>query len=132
MLGCCILAVPAASFYGVPELVWFLPVAGTTAMIYGLLPTKIETANRHLQMGRLTIVELATAAVTTIITIGLAAMLEIGLGAGDRADPGVGGQGADGQLLDAGPGKPFRWDPDCVAELVRFGKWIMRRPWWAS
>lgn len=124
-LGCCILAVPAASFYGVPELVWFLPVAGTTAMIYGLLPTKIETANRHLQMGRLTIVELATAAVTTIITIGLAAMLEsawalvIGLILGSVVKV----------LMVSywmpGPANRFRWDPDCVAELVRFGKWIM-------
>ena len=124
-LGCCILAVPAASFYGVPELVWFLPVAGITAMIYGLLPTKIETANRHLQMGRLTIVELATAAVTTIITIGLAAMLEsawalvIGLILGSVVKV----------LMVSywmpGPANRFRWDPDCVAELVRFGKWIM-------
>lgn len=124
-LGCCILAAPAARFYDVPELVWFLPIAGFTTVIYGLLPTKIETANRHMQMGRLTIVELATAAITTIITIVLAAMLASAWAL------------VIGLLLGAvvkvlmvlfwmpGPANRFRWDRDCVAELVSFGKWII-------
>jgi O-antigen/teichoic acid export membrane protein len=124
-LGCCILAVPAARFYAVPELMWFLPVAGTTAMIYGLLPTKIETANRHMQMGRLTLVELATAAMTTLITIILAAMLGsawalvIGLILGSVVKVLM------VRYWMPGPPNRFHWDRDCAAELIRFGKWIM-------
>lgn len=124
-LGCCILAVPAAWFYDVPELVWFLPVAGVTAMIYGFLPTKIETANRHMQMGRLTVVELATAALSTAITIALAALmgsawaLVIGLILGALIKL------AMVRRWMPGPNNRLHWDRDCAAELVSFGKWIM-------
>lgn len=124
-LGCCILAVPAAWFYDVPELVWFLPVAGVTAMIYGFLPTKIESANRHMQMGRLTVVELATAAISTAITIALAATmgsawaLVIGLILGAVIKVAM----VRGWM--PGPNNRLRWDRDCAAELVSFGKWIM-------
>ena len=124
-LGCCILAVPAARFYDVPELAWFLPVAATTTIIFGLLPTKEETANRHLRMGRLTVVELASSAVTTITTIILAAILGsawalvIGLVLGALIKV------AMVQWLMPGPSNRFQWDRDCAAELIRFGKWIL-------
>ncbi|CAM3211858.1 oligosaccharide flippase family protein [Paracoccus nototheniae] len=124
-LGCCILAVPAARFYDVPELVWFLPVAATTTVIFGLLATKVETANRHLRMGRLTMVELAVAAITTAITIILAALLGsawalvIGLIIGALVKV------AMVQWLMPGPSNRFRWDADCAAELISFGKWIL-------
>ncbi|MGZ3217980.1 oligosaccharide flippase family protein [Paracoccus sp. T5] len=124
-LGCCVLAYPAALFYDVPEMMWFLPVAGVTALIFGLLPTKVETANRHMRMGRLTLVELATAAITTTLTIGLAALLGsawalvIGLILGALVKV------AMVHRLMPGPANSFRWDRDCAAELIRFGKWIM-------
>ena len=124
-LGCCILAVPAAQFYDVPELVWFLPISGLTAVIFGFMPTKVETANRHLRMGRLTVVELATAAVTTFLTVVLAAILGsawalvIGLLMGAIIKVVM------VHMLMEGPANKLRWNRDCAAELISFGKWIL-------
>lgn len=123
-IACCALALPVAQFYGVPELAWYLPVAGFTAVIHGLLPTRIETANRHLQLGRLTLVELATALVSTAISVGLAAAmgtawaLVIGLVLGAFVKLAM-----TWQLLPGTPNR-FHWDRAAAAELIRFGKWI--------
>ena len=53
-LACIALAAPIARFYGTPELAWYLPVAGFISVINGLLTTRMEQANRHLQRGMLT------------------------------------------------------------------------------
>lgn len=62
-LGTCVLALPAAAFYGEPALAYYLPIAGLASVINGFAPTKIETAHRHLLLGRLTALELASQAV---------------------------------------------------------------------
>lgn len=54
----CLLAVPAANFYNEPDLALYLPIAGLTILISGFNTTKIETANRHLVVGRLTVLDL--------------------------------------------------------------------------
>lgn len=124
-LGCCALALPAARFYDVPELVCYLPVAGLTTVIFGLLSTKIETANRHLRMGRLTMVELLSTLIGTIVTIVLAALmgsawaLVIGLILGAIIKVVL------VLRLLPGPVNRFRWDRSAAAELIGFGKWIL-------
>ncbi|SCY53713.1 Membrane protein involved in the export of O-antigen and teichoic acid [Paracoccus tibetensis] len=122
---CCIMAVPAARFYEVPELVWYLPVAGLTTIIYGLLPTTVESANRHLKMGRLTLVELLSVFIGTSVTIILAALM------------GSAWALVIGLLLGAiikvilvlrllpGPRNRFTWDRSAAQELISFGKWIV-------
>lgn len=123
-IACCLLAQPVALFYGVPELLWFLPVAGLTAVINGLLPTRIETANRHLQLGRLTVLELVVAVITTAISVGLAALmgtawaLVIGLVLGALTKLAM-----TWALLPGAPNR-FAWEPEAAAELISFGKWI--------
>lgn len=123
-LGCCVLAVPVANFYQVPELVWFLPISGLTAIIQGFQPTRVETANRHLQMGRLTMVELGAAFLGTVISVVLAAIigsawaLVIGLVLGAIVKLVM-----TWKLLPGIPNR-FHWDKDSAAELIRFGRWI--------
>ena len=46
------LAWPLAWFYEAPDLRNLLPVAGISLLIAGFNPTRIETANRHLLLGR--------------------------------------------------------------------------------
>ncbi|MBM3605527.1 MAG: polysaccharide biosynthesis protein [Alphaproteobacteria bacterium] len=124
-LGCCALAVPAARFYDVPELAWFLPISGFTTVIYGLTSTKLETANRHLRMGRLTLVELVTSLIATVITILLAFVINsawalvIGLILGALVKV------AAAYWMLPGTNNRFRWDRDAAIELIRFGKWIL-------
>jgi len=67
------LAWPVAWFYDVPELAIYLPIAALSLLITGFNSTRIETAPRHLLMGRLTLLNL------TSLLIGIAAMVPLAL-----------------------------------------------------
>lgn len=72
----CLLAAPVASFYGEPLLAQILPITGLVAIVQGFASTKMATENRHLRLGRLTIMELGAQVVGLIVTIALALWLE--------------------------------------------------------
>ena len=115
---------PAAWFYGAPELIQYLPIAAISLLIAGLVPTRIETAHRHLLMGRLTVLELAAQ------VIGICAMILLAWAWQSVAALVVGG--VIGELaklalthfLLPGDRNRFRWQPSAVRELITFGKWI--------
>jgi len=65
-LAAAVLAFPVAWFYDAPMLAQLLPVASLTLVIAGFYPTRIETANRHLMLGRVTLLDLASQAVGTL------------------------------------------------------------------
>lgn len=120
----CLLAIPVASLYGEPLLAWILPCAGITLLITGFNPTRLDTANRHLLMGRLTGLDLAVQAVTIAITIGLAWYLE--------SVWALVISGIISSLLVLitynvflpGQRNRFQWEPEAASELISFGKWI--------
>ncbi len=123
-LAACALALPAAAFYGAPELALLLPAAGLSLLIAGFAPTRIETAARHLRLGRVTALELAAQAV------GIGAMVALAAATGSVWALVVGGLvGAVARLwlmhrALPGAANRFRWERAAVRELVRFGKWI--------
>src|SRR3990172_2524604 len=59
-LGSVALAWPLAAFYGKPELIGLIPVAGLTGVLGGLESTRLFTLNRNLALGRLTLLELGS------------------------------------------------------------------------
>lgn len=63
----CALAIPVARFYDEPLLAQILPVAGLSALIYGLHSTRMETLNRHLKLGHLTVMNIGAQTVALII-----------------------------------------------------------------
>lgn len=71
-LGTCLLAFPLAHFYGEADLVLILPVSGISVLIAGFTTTKTATANRHLALGRLTLINLATQALGIFVMVILA------------------------------------------------------------
>lgn len=123
-LGACVMALPAAWIYGLPELAWYLPVAGLALLISGFNPTRIETANRHLLQGRVTLLDVLGQVLTLLAMVGLAVLMRsvwalvIGnlLGAAIRL-------ALCWAFLPGAPDR-FRWDRTAVSELIRFGKWI--------
>lgn len=123
-LGCCVLAVPAARFYEAPELVWYLPLAGFTAVFGGVTTTKVESVNRELALGRLTLLELLASFLSMLITIALALAigsalaLVLGMVLGAVLRPVL------AEWMLPGSRNRLRWDPTAVAELFRFGRWI--------
>ncbi|AXI45929.1 polysaccharide biosynthesis protein [Sulfitobacter sp. SK012] len=118
------LAWPAARFYDAPSLIYYLPLAAVGLLIAGFNPTRIETAHRHLLLGRLTALDLVSQ------VIGIVAMISLAL-----AWPSVGALvvgnliGILSKLALVHWGMPglrnrFRWEMAAVIELVTFGKWI--------
>lgn len=123
-LVACLLAYPAAWLYDASALIHYLPIAGLGLAVAGFNPTRIETAHRHLAMGRLTLLDLTSQIVGIVAMIVLALLLQ------SVAALVIGG--VIGILAKLGltwtflPGPPnrFRWEARSLRELVSFGKWI--------
>ena len=120
----CVLAVPAAHLYQAPELSGLLPLAGMTLLIAGFNPTRIDTANRHLLLGRVTILDLIAQAIGVAAIILLAWLMRSvwALAIGSLI-------GAMAKLLLIWmllPGRVnrFVWKPAAGRDLIHFGKWI--------
>lgn len=120
----CALAVPIATIYQAPLLMWILPVAGFSLLIGGFNPTRLDSANRHLMLGRITSIEIVVQIVTLVVAgvlawafnsvwaLVFAWVLSAGL------------------LLAAyniwlpGTRNRFFFERAAAQELIRFGKWI--------
>ncbi|MEP5729188.1 MAG: oligosaccharide flippase family protein [Sulfitobacter sp.] len=119
-----LLAVPIAALYDQPELAIYLPVAGLSLLVAGFNPTRIETAHRHLLMGRLTALDLMSQ------VIGIAVMIVLALILQSVAALVIGGviqaiaKLALTHLFLPGDRNRFQFERSAVTELVNFGKWI--------
>ena len=123
-LTACALAYPFSLLYDEPMLLQLLPVAAFSLAISGFDPTKIDTANRHLILGRVTVIDMlvqttgiavavliawATGSVWALVVSGLvSALMQLMLNT----------------LFLPGPNNRFRWEPEAARELINFGKWI--------
>jgi len=123
-LTACILAYPASLFFDAPELALFLPISTFSMVISGFTTVRIETAFRHLQLGRVTAIDLASQLVSLIFMVVLAWYTQsvIALVVGGLVAASV-------QLVLAGRyleghRNRLRWDPTAAHELIHFGKWI--------
>ena len=115
---------PVARFYDQPDLALYLPIAGLALVITGFLPTRIETAHRHLVFGRLTQLDL----VAQFIGVGCMVILALIT----RSVMAL----VMGAVLTAlakliltwaflpGPANRPRWERAAVHEQLHFGKWI--------
>lgn len=120
----CALAYPVSVFYDQPDLARYLPIAGLALILGGFNPTRIETAHRHLLMGRLTVLDLASQVIGIVVMIGLAVVLQ---SVSALVIGGVAGAAAKLVLTHYGlPGQRnrFRWEKTAALELISFGKWI--------
>ncbi len=120
----CALAWPLSQFYFMPELMYLLPVAGITLVISGFNPTRIDTANRHLLLGRVTALDLLAQAIGIVAMVGLALVFKSvwALVVGS-----IIGSLVKLALMWAylpGERNRFHWDRTSGHELIHFGKWI--------
>ena len=123
-LAACALAIPAASFYNQPDIALMLPVAAVALIFAGFEPIRVETANRHLQLGRVTALDLL-ATITGIVSMVIIAMISQSawsLVAGWVVTSGV--RLVLMWLFLPGPGNRLFWEKRAGAELLNFGVWI--------
>lgn len=120
----CLLAWPMAQFYGSPELQYIIPVAALVLVFAGLEPSNVDSAARHLSLGRVTMLDLLSQfiAVATMVVLALIFRSVWALVAGQLV-------GAIAKLLLMHFGLPgirnaFRLERRAVRELVGFGKWV--------
>ncbi|MQY42243.1 oligosaccharide flippase family protein [Epibacterium sp. SM1969] len=119
-----ILAWPVAQFYQTPELIYILPIAGIALAVEGFKPTRIETAHRHLMVGRVTILELISQLVSLVAMAILAIVTQsvIALVIGSVLQSVV--YVIVTHINLPGHRNKFHWDKTAAQELIRFGKWI--------
>lgn len=123
-LATCVLAGPVAAFYAEPQLAQLLPAAGLSLLIAGFNSTKLETANRHLVLGRVTALDIISQVAGLIVMIGLAWVMRsvwslvIGIIVTAAVKLWL------SHALLPGARNAFLMDRLAAHELVHFGKWI--------
>ena len=120
----CIAAWPMAAIYGEPMLQQLLPVAALTLLITGFRPTRMDTANRHLTLGRVTVIDMSVQMLGVLVAV-LVAWATGSVWA--LVISGVVGALAEIAINSAalpGPRNRFRWERPAAWELVNFGKWV--------
>lgn len=120
----CALAWPMAEFYGVPDLIALLPVAGITLMISGMNPTRIDTANRHLLLARVTLLDLIAQIAGIAAIVVLALLLQSVWALVWGAILGSLAKLVLMHVLLPGRANKFAWQPEAGRDLIHFGKWI--------
>jgi O-antigen/teichoic acid export membrane protein len=123
-LVACALSVPAAWFYKEPALQFMLPALGLHAIIGGLGSTKLAVADRELNLGRLTMIDIGSYALGLTTTILLAWWMRNvwSLVIGSYVQ-GILKTAASHLLLD-GQRNKFAWDKTVLKEIGNYGRWI--------
>jgi len=123
-IASCFIAYPMAQFYEEPQLAQLIPIAGIALMVAGFNPTRLETANRHLMLGRVSLINIATQVVGIIAAIGFALLTRSVWAFVLSSLVSVTAQFFMYNAFLIGVRNRFRWEPTAVHELVHFGKWI--------
>lgn len=119
-----LLAAPVARFYDIPELAQLIPVTATVLLIGGLEPTKVDSAARHMHLGRVTGFELLSQLCGIVVMVVLAYAtrsvwaLVVGQIVASVVRLALMMRGLPGE------GNRFRIDRSALNELLSFGVWI--------
>lgn len=117
------LAWPIGQFYD-PFLTRFIAVISLSTLISGFNSTKLFTANRDLQLARLTMVDLTAQVIAICVMVGFAWWRHSiwSLVTGSLVFVSV--RLILSHLAFAGPGNRLCWRADAARELFAFGRWI--------
>lgn len=123
-IAACGLAWPMAWFYEEPQLMYLVPVTATGILLLALEPTRAETASRHMMLGRVTQLEIASQVISVASMLILAYLTQSiwALVAGNVIASGARAALAWVML----PGISNRWhlERQSVKELITYGRWI--------
>ncbi len=124
-IGLCFLALPIAHFYHEPKLSGMLVVVGLSSVISGFNSTKLYTAQRNLEAGRITLIELGSSAAGLFCTIILAWLMASvwALVLGNLLTSMM--KMLSSHVFLHGVSNRFRWERDSLNQLRGFGRWIM-------
>ncbi len=123
-LAASVLAYPMALLYGEPQLMQLLPVAALTLVIQGFNPTRLMLANRHLQLGRVTSIDMVTQLSGIVSAVVLAYLTQsVWALVFSSIISSLVQLVLFWTLLD-GHRDRLEWEKPAAHELINFGKWI--------
>ena len=120
----CAISWPVSVFYELPELTLMLPVSALTLVLAGFLPTRMDSAQRHLRVGRLTLLDIGNQAIGIGAAVLLAWWWQSVWALVASGVLGAVSQLVLHQLFLPGAPNRFRWESRAARELIGFGKWI--------
>lgn len=120
----CAGALPFARFYGEPQLASLLPVVAFASVIAGFNSTRLFTLDRNLDQRRVMLIELTTQLIHIATMIGWALLHRSVWALAVGSLTSAGAKLALSHLALPGRRHRFHWDPDAVASLFRFGRWV--------
>ncbi|UYV38726.1 oligosaccharide flippase family protein [Rhodobacteraceae bacterium D3-12] len=120
----CGIAWPVAWFYGEADLALMLPVSALSLVIAGFNPTRLDQANRHLRLGRVTALDMFNQAVGIGAAILLAWLWQSVWALVISGVIGALVQLVVYSMFLPGAANRFRWEKPAAQELIGFGKWI--------
>lgn len=123
-IAACALAWPMAWFYNEPMLFQLIPVAALSLLFLAMEPTRAETASRHMALGRVTIMEMTTQAISLTVMLILAWLTQSiwALIAGNLVSAAA--RAGLAWVMLPGITNRLRLDKSCINELIRYGRWI--------
>lgn len=120
----CLVAWPAAEFYGRAELLWLLPLCTFQAFIQGLESTKMALAVRKLMVGRVIIIDIATQVVALSVSLPVGYLTRSVLALVVASLVSVLVRTLLSHLFVPGARNRLRWDKSALQEIFSFGGWI--------
>ena len=119
-----VLAWPVAQFYEEPLLLPVLLVISLTTILGGFSSTKLYTLNRHMALGKITLLEMSSQVLGIVTMIGIAWFYPSiwALVAGSLVSRGF--KTAASYLLFPGFKHKFTMNSEAKSEIVSFGRWI--------
>ncbi len=123
-LVACALAAPVANFYGQPELKQIIPILSLVTIFTGFGSTRIYLATRNLTLGQVTVVEIGSQFIGTVVMILLAVWLRSvwALVFGSMVIALL--KTALSHALISGPRNSIQWDAKAFNEIFHFSKYI--------
>ena len=123
-LGCLLITLPVAKFYGEPRLLWLIPIVGLNTIISGFNSTSLASLSRHMDVGKLVRFELGVQIISLSVLI-VWAWLSPTIWAL------VGGNLVSifikvlwSHRLNPETFNRFAWDKEAINEIFSFGRWI--------
>jgi O-antigen/teichoic acid export membrane protein len=123
-LTACLIAWPTAAFYNEPRLMLMIPVSGLIVLITGFQTTATAQHNRHMNLERLTILQLAGQAISLLVMVLLAWQMRSVWALVIGGVSGAIVQVTLAHFLLPGIKHRLTLNRDDVREIVRFGKWL--------
>ena len=124
LIVACLMAWPAAVFYNEPRLLLMIPVSGLIVLITGFQTTAMAQHNRHMNLERLTVLQLVAQAINLLVMILMAWQLRSVWALVIGGVVGAIVQVALAHFLLPGIQHRFALNRGDVREIVRFGKWL--------